>query len=324
MDFERQKIFDISSDLQFTKTALELFSFQRNNNPIYKQYCDLLLGKKQPSKLEEIPFLPIQFFKTHEVKTNKFQPEVTYSSSGTTGNEQSFHSVKKKSWYLQVCKTAFELKYGPLKNFRIFALLPSYMERSGSSLIDMAQYFIEEGNTENSGFFLNHERKLQEALSKPFNGKTLLIGVTFALLDFAENCKLNLSDTIVMETGGMKGRRKEVIRPEVHRVLKNAFSVDSIHSEYGMTELLSQAYSLGSGIFDPPPWYRVLIRQTTDPFAYCLDGKTGGLNIIDLANVDSCAFIQTQDLGKTQSTGNFEVLGRFDDSDIRGCNLMVS
>lgn len=323
MTFNHNSILNIETAEQFQQSALELFNFQRNHCEVYKAYCDLILKEKQPTQISEIPFLPIQFFKSHKVVSGKFDPEVVFTSSGTTQSIQSKHFIKDKRWYLEVCKKAFELQYGLLKDYRILALLPSYLEREGSSLIDMVEYFISESNKEAGGFYLNHEAQLIQELQKSFNGKTLLIGVTFGLLDFSDNIEIDLSNTIIMETGGMKGRRKELIRGEVHSQLVRSFSVPVIHSEYGMTELLSQAYSKGNGVFETPPWMKVLVRQTTDPFTYCQSEKTGGINIIDLANVDSCAFIQTQDLGKMHKNGTFEVLGRFDESDVRGCNLMI-
>ena len=323
MTLNSNSIFNIETAEQFQLAAMDLFNFQRNHCGIYRAYCDLILKEKRPTEISEIPFLPIQFFKSHKVTSRDFEPEVIYTSSGTTENIQSKHFVRQKNWYLEVCKKAFELQYGPLKGYRILALLPSYLEREGSSLIDMVEYFISESDKEMGGFYLNHKDQLIQELQKPFKGKTLLIGVTFGLLDFAENNSIDLSKTVVMETGGMKGRRKELVRDEVHLQLSKSFSVDEIHSEYGMTELLSQAYSKGKGIFDTSPWMKILVRQTTDPFSYCANGKTGGINVIDLANVDSCGFIQTQDLGKMHENGTFEVLGRFDESDVRGCNLMI-
>tara|TARA_B100000795_G_scaffold12612_2_gene8741 strand:+ start:85456 stop:86430 length:975 start_codon:yes stop_codon:yes gene_type:complete len=323
MTLHSNSIFNIETAEQFHLAAMDLFNFQRNNCGIYKSYCDLILKEKRPTKISEIPFLPIQFFKSHKVISGDFEPEVIYTSSGTTKNIQSKHFVKQKNWYLEVSKKAFELQYGPLKGYRVLALLPSYLEREGSSLIDMVEYFISESDKEMGGFYLNHKDQLIQELQKPYKGKTLLIGVTFGLLDFAENSSIDLSKTVVMETGGMKGRRKELVRDEVHLQLSKSFSLDEIHSEYGMTELLSQAYSKGKGVFDTSPWMKILVRQTTDPFSYCANGKTGGINVIDLANVDSCGFIQTQDLGKMHENGTFEVLGRFDESDVRGCNLMI-
>jgi len=323
MTFNSNSIFNIETAEEFQIAAMELFNFQSNHCDIYRAYCDLILKEKRPAQISEIPFLPIQFFKSHKVISGDFKPEVIYTSSGTTKNIQSKHFVKQKSWYLEVCKRTFELQYGLLKDYRVLALLPSYLEREGSSLIDMVEYFISESDKEMGGFYLNHRDQLIQELQKPFKGKTLLIGVTFGLLDFAENTSIDLSKTVVMETGGMKGRRKELVRDEVHLQLSKSFSLDEIHSEYGMTELLSQAYSKGNGVFDTSPWMKILVRQTTDPFSYCANGKTGGINVIDLANVDSCGFIQTQDLGKMHEDGTFEVLGRFDESDVRGCNLMI-
>lgn len=323
MSFNYNSIFKIQNSTQFEHCALELFEYQRANCAIYKDYCNLILKDHSPTSITEIPCLPIQFFKSHKVRTGDFEPEITYTSSGTTQSIPSKHFVSQRNWYLKVAKKAFEREYGSLKNFRILALLPSYLDREGSSLIDMVEFFIAESQTNFGGFYLKHEDQLIQELQKPFEGETLLLGVTFGLLDFAESNEIDLSNCIIMETGGMKGRRKELIRSEVHAQLSKSFSSKNIHSEYGMTELLSQAYSKGKGIFSTPPWMKVLTRQTTDPFSYCNAEKTGGINIIDLANVDSCAFIQTQDLGKTHNDSTFEVLGRFDESDVRGCNLMI-
>ncbi len=322
MTFDSSSIFSIRTEDDFEKIAIKLFNYQYKNNGLYRNYCDLVLKGKKPTQIDEIPFLPIQFFKSHTVKTTDFEAESIFSSSGTTGSTPSLHHIHSKDWYLTVCTTAFELQYGSLKDFRVLALLPSYLEREGSSLIDMVEHFISScGN--HGDFYLNHKENLVQELNKPFDGKTLLIGVTYSLLDFAEQTPIPLNDTVIMETGGMKGRRKEMIREEVHEILKSAFSVERIHSEYGMTELLSQAYSKGNGIYTSPSWMRVLTRQTSDPFTYEKTGKTGGINIIDLSNWKSCAFIQTQDLGRVYRDNSFEILGRFDDSETRGCNLMV-
>ena len=326
---DTKSIFNINSEAEFETKSLEIFHFQVQNNPIYRQYCHLV--HKNPNKInhiKEIPFLPIQFFKTHDIKSFEGKTEEIFLSSGTTGMQQSNHFVYKTELYEQSFIKGFEQFYGNISDYTVLALLPSYLERKGSSLIYMVKKFIELSNSKDSNFYLYEHQKLFENLQKltQKGEKTLLIGVSFALLDFAENYggKLNLKNTIIMETGGMKGRRKELLRTELHEILRNAFGVEHIHSEYGMTELLSQAYSQQNEIFKSPPWMQILIRDNYDPFSYLAKGKTGGINVIDLANVYSCSFIETMDLGKLHSKNQFEILGRFDNSDIRGCNLMVN
>lgn len=316
---------DYSSHGEFEKTALSIFEYQFNNNTIYNQYC-CSLGKMAPKRLEEIPFLPISFFKDHLVSTSK-QHETVFLSSGTTGSNPSRHFVHNLEFYRLSFLKCFELFYGNPKEFSILALLPSYMERKGSSLIMMVEDLIKKSADQDSGFFLYDHGKLLEKLSD--NGKackkTLLIGVSFALLDFCKAFKMQGSNSLlVMETGGMKGRRKEMIREELHQELQQGLGVQEIHSEYGMTELLSQAYSKKRGIFSSPPWMKILVREQDDPFSYCDLGRSGGINVIDFANLHSCSFIATQDLGKQHQNGDFEVLGRFDSSEIRGCSLMIS
>lgn len=276
--------------------------------------------------VEQIPFLPIEFFKAHKVLSTAGAVELTFTSSGTTGITTSSHYVTDKTWYEDSFRHAFNLFYGDVKDYTVLALLPSYLEREGSSLIYMVNDLIKQSNNSNNGFFLYNHDDLYQQLKKQQHAQkpTLLIGVTFALLDFIENYRINFPELIVMETGGMKGRRKEMIREELHSILCDGFGVSAIHSEYGMTELLSQAYSLGDGIFVCPPWMKIIIRDTNDPISTLPNGKTGGINVIDLANINSCSFIATQDLGKTFTNGSFEVLGRFDQSDIRGCNLLIA
>lgn len=275
--------------------------------------------------LEQIPFLPIEFFKSHQVMTGNFKSKVVFSSSGTTGSVTSAHFVKDQMLYEKSFSKAFELFYGPMSNYRILALLPSYLEREGSSLVYMVDRLMKTSGHPENGFYLNDLKALRTSLIslERANKKTLLIGVSFALLDFAEHFGLPLRNTTIMETGGMKGKRKEIVRSELHEILQKAFSIKNVHSEYGMTELLSQGYSQGNGLFRPPPWMKVLTRDTEDPLHTQKPGQTGGLNIIDLANVHSCSFIATQDLGKVHADGSFEVLGRFDHADVRGCNLMA-
>lgn len=269
--------------------------------------------------------MPIEVFKSQTVISGEFKPQEIFTSSGTTGMETSKHFVQELDLYTKSFRKGFELFYGPVSNYCVLALLPAYLERTGSSLVYMANDFINQSRHPLSGFYLNDLSQLAENLKKleKENQPTLLLGVSFALLDLAEQFPQKLSNTIVMETGGMKGRRKELTRDELHTILKRGFGLDKIHSEYGMTELLSQAYSTGDGVFNCPPWMRVLIREQSDPLSYAPAGKTGGINVIDLANIDSCSFIATSDLGRLHTNGNFEVLGRFDSSDVRGCNLMV-
>ena len=328
-----QDIFTISSQKQFEKIALKVFRFQYENNLVYQEFCDFLNTDVQKVKsLEQIPFLPIQFFKSHDVVSSTDAIQDVFASSGTTGMITSKHLVTDTSLYEQSYRTAFSQFYGNIEDYVVLALLPSYLERSGSSLIYMVKDLIERSNNEHSGFYLNnYDELIAKLVSLDNAGKNvILIGVTYALLNLVEKQKFQLKNTIIMETGGMKGKRKELIREELHEILCDGFGVSSIHSEYGMTELLSQAYSLGNGIFECPSWMQILIRDTEDALKYVENGKTGGINVIDLANINSCSFIATQDLGKKYShqpagrqAGSFEVLGRFDNSDIRGCNLMV-
>ncbi len=321
-----QDIFTISSQKQFEKIALKVFRFQYENNLVYQEFCDFLKVDKQSIKtLQQIPFLPIQFFKNHNVVSNTNEIQEIFTSSGTTGMITSKHLVTDISLYEQSYRNAFSEFYGNIEDYTILALLPSYLERSGSSLIYMVKDLIELSNNEHSGFYLhNYDELIAKLIELDKAGQNiLLIGVTYALLDLVEKQKFQLKNTIIMETGGMKGKRKELIREELHEILCDGFGVSSIHSEYGMTELLSQAYSLGNGIFECPSWMQILIRDTEDAMTYVSNGKTGGINVIDLANINSCSFIAIQDLGKKYPNNSFEVLGRFDNSDIRGCNLMV-
>jgi len=312
------------NDRNFEDIALGLFKFQLENNAIYRDFVNRV-RREQATALEEIPFLPISFFKTHDIRTGTWIPEVTFTSSGTTGRATSRHQVKSSVGYLEHAERIFRHFFGPLENYHVMALLPSYLEREGSSLVAMADYFIRKSKSVYSGFYLNHNdtlaAKLQEL--KRSDKKVVLLGVTFALLDMAETYALDLSHCLIMETGGMKGKRPERTRDEVHRFICSRFNVPSVLSEYGMTELLSQAYSFGRGRFHTPPAMKVLIRDISDPFDREPVGQTGAINIIDLANIYSCAFIETQDLGKIHQDGSFEVLGRMDNSDIRGCNLLV-
>ncbi|MGL2965139.1 acyl transferase [Flavobacterium sp. XGLA_31] len=321
-----QDIFTISSQKQFEKIALKVFRHQHENNKVYREFCDFLNVDKQKIKsLEAIPFLPIQFFKSHNVVSNSDAIQETFTSSGTTGMITSKHLVTDVSLYEQSYRLAFSEFYGNIEDYAVLALLPSYLEREGSSLIYMVKDLIELSNNEHSGFYLNdYDALITKLIELDSSGQNvILIGVTYALLDLIERQSFQLKNTVIMETGGMKGKRKEMIREELHNILCKGFGVSSIHSEYGMTELLSQAYSLGNGTFECPAWMQILIRDPEDALTYVDYGKTGGVNIIDLANINSCSFIATQDLGKKQPNNSFEILGRFDNSDIRGCNLMV-
>ena len=319
-------IFEISSKKEFEKLTLKVFRFQYDNNPVYQQFCNYLKKDKTNVKsLPEIPFLPIQFFKSHDILSSSATVQTTFTSSGTTGMSTSKHKVIDLSFYEESYRLGFRQFYGNIEDYTVLALLPSYLERDGSSLIYMVDDLIRLSNNPDSGFYLNNYDELIEKLIRlDSNGENvILIGVTYALLDLVEKQKFHLKNTIIMETGGMKGRRKEIIREELHEILCEGFGVPVIHSEYGMTELLSQAYSLGNGIFECPMWMKILVRDPEDALTLLSEGKTGGINVIDLANINSCSFIATQDLGKIVGNNSFEVLGRFDNSDIRGCNLMV-
>jgi phenylacetate-coenzyme A ligase PaaK-like adenylate-forming protein len=321
-----EKIFSISSEQDFNEAALEIFRFQYANNSVYRKFSDLLKkDPKQINKIENIPFLPIDLFKSHTILSSEENIQKTFTSSGTTGSKTSKHHVTDIAIYEHSFNLGFKQFYGKIEDYSILALLPSYLERDGSSLIYMAQQLIEKSKHPDSGFYLNNLSELKEKLiSLDSKGqKVLLIGVSFALLDLVEDFQFKLKNTIVMETGGMKGRRKEMIREELHSILKKGFGVVTIHSEYGMTELLSQAYSAGNGVFDCPPWMKILIRDPEDAQSYLQNNSTGGINVIDLANINSCSFIATQDLGKKSEKNSIEIMGRFDNSDIRGCNLMV-
>jgi hypothetical protein len=319
------KIFTVET-ADFEQLALEVFKFQYNNNAIYQQYVNALsiVGSNVRS-VEQIPFLPIRFFKTTEIKTTLFEPEAVFESSGTTQTVNSRHYVKDINIYRRSFLQAWERFYGPVQDWCVIGLLPAYLERQNSSLVVMVNEMIKLSQHAHSGFYLYEHEKLASVLQEleKQGQKTILIGVTFGLLDFAEQYPMPLQHTIVMETGGMKGRRREMTREEVHLLLNTAFQTHAIHSEYGMTELLSQAYSYGDGIFNCPPWMKVLMRQDDDPLDVRVSGS-GIINIIDLANIYSCSFIATDDVGTVMPDGSFEVLGRIDTSDIRGCNLLIA
>ena len=343
----KQKVLQLIPE-EFDALALEIFQYQAEHNLVYKKYLrHLHIQVNTIDTIEKIPFLPIEFFKTQNVFSGEDKTRITFESSGTTGQNTSQHHVQDPEFYLRIAEQIFEKFYGKLSDFRIFALLPSYLERTNSSLIYMVDHFIKKSGNPNSGFYLDDYKALAKALggdgtNKKGNGinqasNILLIGVTFGLLDFAESdidlsFLQNTDNLIVMETGGMKGRRKELLREEVHEILTKAFHVKTIHSEYGMTELLSQGYSKGEGVFELPVSMKIMLRDINDPFHYITNSRSGGINIIDLANVDSCCFVETKDLSswitenREQSLDNyqkFSILGRFDNSDIRGCNLMV-
>jgi hypothetical protein len=348
----KQKVLQLIPE-EFDSLALEIFRYQAEHNLVYKKYLQCLhIQIDTVNKIEKIPFLPIEFFKTQTIISGEDKTKITFESSGTTGQNTSQHHVQDSDFYVEIAEQIFEKFYGKLPDCQIFALLPSYLERTNSSLVYMVEHFIKKSGNSNSGFYLDDYEGLAKALKggrrletgeiefqKPNienrKSKILLIGVTFGLLDFAESgvdlsFLQNIDNLIVMETGGMKGRRKELLREEVHEILTKAFYVKSIHSEYGMTELFSQGYSKGEGIFELPVSMKILLRDVNDPFHYITNSRSGGINVIDLANVDSCCFIETKDLGSwiessvsSQTTAQFRILGRFDNSDIRGCNLMV-
>jgi hypothetical protein len=315
------------NESNFEDIAMEVFHFQYKNNLLYRTYVQHL-GKDPAliNSISKIPFLPIRFFKTHTVVCGTWTPEVVFTSSSTSGTGESRHPVLSLDFYLKNAASIFERFYGPIDDYHFLALLPSYLERSGSSLIAMIDYFMRRDSSGNSGYFLNNYDELLRKIDqlRASRKKTVLWGVSFGLLDLAEKIEVDLSNCIVLETGGMKGRRKELIREELHEFLGSRFSVAQIHSEYGMTELLSQAYSAGKGYFHAPPWMKIQIRDINDPFQSLGEGRVGGVNVIDLANANTCSFIETEDLGRVVEGSSFEVLGRADNSDIRGCNLLVS
>jgi phenylacetate-coenzyme A ligase PaaK-like adenylate-forming protein len=323
----QKRIFNIKSTGEFRECALELFNYQFNNNVVYRDFITSL--GKVPSEIrtpDEIPFIPVEFFRNHKILTGDRQVEMIFESSGTTGVIPGKHFVNDLKLYEESFLKSFSLFYGQPEEYLIAALLPSYTEREGSSLVYMADHLIKRSKFAKSGFYRDNTAELIRIIEqeREKDTKILLLGVSFALLDMAEKLSPDLSGVIVMETGGMKGRRKELTRPELHSILKEKFNVTEIHSEYGMTELMSQAYSKGEGVFFCPPWMKIVIRDPQDPLTYYTEpDQTGGINIIDLANINSCSFIATGDLGKVHKDAGFEVLGRFDNSDIRGCNLMI-
>lgn len=319
------KVFTTKNE-NFEETVWEVFKFQANNVEAYQKYIQYLgVNPGSLGHILDIPFLPISFFKSQNIIAKGCKSQQTFLSSSTTGKGQSQHLTADISVYEKSFSQGFQLFYSDPKEYCILALLPSYLERTGSSLVYMADSLIKQSQHADSGFYLDEFEKLSEILkeNEAKGQKTLLLGVSFALLDFCAAYPLQLKNTTVMETGGMKGRRKELTRFELHKALKEGFGVEEIHSEYGMTELFSQAYAKQEGKFTCPPWMKVFTRTADDPFSYNNTSKTGALNIIDLANIYSCSFIETEDLGRTYADGSFEVLGRMDFSEVRGCNTMV-
>ena len=327
----KNRIFNITAD-DFESLAIAIFNFQHHNNDNYRAYCNALkINPDLIKTLTNIPFLPIQFFKSRTITTSTFTPQIIFESSGTTGAITSKHYIKDLSVYENSFFKAFEIFYGNINEYCILGLLPSYLERNNASLVYMVDKLIQKSNNKKSGFFLAEFDKLHDTIksNELQNQKTLLIGVSYALVDFTEQFPMQLKHTIVMETGGMKGRREEMTKESLHQLLKEQLGVAGIHSEYGMTELLSQAYSYGNGIFNCPPWMKIMLRAEDNPLE-TLDNRnnniannTGAVNIIDLANINSCSFIATDDLGRCYKDGSFEIIGRLEDSDIRGCGLMI-
>lgn len=329
-DFKKvNKIFEIEQSSEFEALCMEAFQFQVLYNPVYRRFCELIgiTIKSRVNQVHQIPFLPVELFRTHKVIIENFEPEFIFKSSGTTGDLQSSHFVGDLTLYDQSLLRGFMRQYGKPSGYCFLALLPSYLERSDSSLVYMLQKLMQHSGHPDNGFYLYDHETLAKSIEKLIAAAqpTILIGVSYALLDFSAKYPFSLpGNFLVMETGGMKGRGMELVRQELHQLLCSRFGVDSIHSEYGMTELLSQAYARQNGIYSCPPWMRVEIRDMNDPFQFTGFNKTGGINVIDLANIYSCPFIETQDLGRKHENGTFEVLGRFDHSQIRGCNIMMS
>lgn len=322
-----QQVFDIKDDDSFNELALKIFRYQYAGNKIYRSFVDhLKVNAGRINRLEQIPFLPIEFFKSQPVLTGSYTPAGYFESSGTTQATKSRHYFADLAMYEKSFLRGFERFYGSLENFNILALLPSYLQQKHSSLVYMVSKLIEESGKKESGFYLDNYAALTEKLDTLHHAgqPVILMGVTYALLDLIENYDVNHTRPVVVETGGMKGRRPEMVREELHHRLSAGFGVEKIHSEYGMTELFSQAWSAGDGIFNAPPWMKIMIREVNDPLSIAATGKTGGINVIDLANQHSCCFIATRDLGRIHGDGSFEVLGRFNHADVRGCNLLVN
>ncbi len=312
--------------VKFGALALDVFRYQATHNPIYAEYLELLqVDPRRVMRRTDIPHLPIALFKSRPLRTGDWEPSLTFTSSGTTGATTSRHELRSEDWYRENAARTVEARYGPLAGRVVLALLPAYLERGGSSLVYMARDFMTRSGDGRSGFFLDDLARLATRLAELREAAvpTLLLGVSFALLDLAEQFPQPLGRTLIMETGGMKGRRRELTRPELHRTLSQAFRVPDIHSEYGMTELLSQAYAPAAGRFLPGPTLSVTPRDITDPFTPAPRGRSAALNLTDLANLDTASFIASDDLGRVYTDGSFEVLGRLDHSDIRGCNLLA-
>ena len=325
-NYPAENIFKITDYNSFNDQALKIFHLQYRDSEVYRKYVNHLgIDTGDIQSIEQVPFLPLEFFKSQKVICRNLTAEIVFHSSGTTGHATSKHFVADKNLYHESFTRSFELFYGDPTQYCILALLPSYLENENSSLVYMMNKLIKLSGDSRSGFYLDQYDLLLENLEKVYKEKTvILLGVSYALLDLIERHSLDFPELIVIETGGMKGRRLEIIREDLHKSLKEGFGVSSIHGEYGMTELLSQAYSMGNGFFHTPPWMHVMVRDLHDPFAYLPQGKNGPLNIIDLANVHSCSFLATQDLGRVNADGSFEVLGRVDNSDVRGCSLLLS
>ncbi|NVO21295.1 MAG: acyl transferase [Bacteroidetes bacterium] len=323
----QQRIFSISHPREFNAAAQDILRFQYAGNSVYRRFVDgLKINPNVIANPDQIPFLPVSFFKSHRVLAADYPEQLIFESSGTTGMIPSRHYVADTKLYEESFTRCLELFYGDISGYNVFALLPSYLERQHSSLIYMVERLMWKSDRTFGGFYLKEMDQLRDSIMEAYNSgkKIMLFGVTFALLDMAEKFPMQIPGSIVIETGGMKGRRKELVRMELHEHLKKGFGVESIHSEYGMTELLSQAWSKKEGIFQCPPWMKIVITDPNDPFTIIENGRTGAINIIDLANIYSCSFISTQDLGRKYDDDSFEVLGRFDNSDIRGCSLLVS
>ncbi len=323
-DFLRNRIKKLKTS-EFDQLALDLYLYQYDNNSLYRKFCDTLKGEGfRPKDIYEIPFLPVSFFKSNSIVSGDLTPTTFYKSSSTTGINPSIHAVVDNQFYLENALKTFESFYGNINEWVVLALLPGYIERGDSSLIAMTNYFIKQSKSQESGFYLNDfDALLSKIYTIQLSKKILLLGVSFALQELAKQ-KVDLSSVVVMETGGMKGKGKEMPKKAFHNVLKESFNIKNVHSEYGMTELLSQGYSKGNGIFSPSNTMKVISKELTDPLSCALNGKSGIINIIDLMNIDSCAFIETQDMGIVYNSGDFELLGRVDASEIRGCNLLVS
>lgn len=324
---ESIKLFKNHSAQEFEQLSLQLFQKQYQQIPVYHSFVNALnIKPTQVSTVADIPFMPIEFFKDYKVLANDHKAELVFKSSGTTGMQRSQHFVKSANIYEESFLNGFEYFYGNISEYTILALLPSYIENGDSSLVYMADHLIKMSKNTDSGFYLDNYSKLIDKLNKlqKTNKKVMLLGVSYALLDLLEIDTFDFPPLIIMETGGMKGRRKEMVREELHSLISKGFRVDKIHSEYGMTELLSQAYSQGDGIFSCPPWMKIMIRDVNDPLSLLEDGKSGAINIIDLANIHSVSFLATKDLGKISAPNEFQILGRFDNSDIRGCNLLMA